>query len=52
VTAGSSGPRNDSAADQYMYVWKTEKIWAGTCRALFINLIDGTSQLAEFKFTK
>ena len=40
VTAGSSGLHYDSAADQYVYVWKTEKAWAGTCRAFFVDLVD------------
>ena len=35
---------------QYNYVWKTEKAWAGTCRQLIVKLIDGTVQLANFKF--
>jgi predicted extracellular nuclease len=52
VTAGSSSLRYDSGTGRYIYVWKTEKAWAGTCRALYINLIDGTTQRADFRFTK
>jgi hypothetical protein len=52
VTAGSSSLRYDPGTGQYIYVWKTEKTWAGTCRALYINLTDGTTHRAEFKFTK
>jgi uncharacterized membrane protein len=37
-------------ADQYSYIWKTEKAWAGTCRQLMISLTDGTTHTALFKF--
>src|SRR5262249_5018605 len=42
----SYGPRTD----QYHYVWKTEKSWAGTCRQLIVKLNDGTVHVANFKF--
>jgi len=48
--AGGSGLSYDAASDQYTYVWKTEKAWAGTCRALTIRLVDGTEHHAYFKF--
>jgi hypothetical protein len=31
-TAGSSRLSYDPVSDQYSYVWKTDKVWAGTCR--------------------
>lgn len=52
VTAGSSGLNYDAAAGQYIYVWKTEKAWAGTCRQLVIKLKDSTYHRANFKFSK
>jgi hypothetical protein len=52
VTAGGSSLSYDSSIDQYNYVWKTDKAWAGTCRQLEVKLIDGTSHLANFKLTK
>jgi hypothetical protein len=52
VTAGSSSLQYDATTDQYIYVWKTDKSWAGTCRQLQVQLIDGTRHVANFKFTK
>lgn len=50
-TPGSSGLSYDLLADQYNYVWKTEKAWMG-CRQLVVKLADGTEHRANFKFTK
>jgi hypothetical protein len=50
VTAGSSSLTFDPLTNQYIYVWKTEKSWAGTCRQLIIKLFDGTIYYANFKF--
>jgi hypothetical protein len=50
VTAGGSSLNYDAAADQYIYVWKTDKIWAGTCRQLEVKLNDGFTHIAYFKF--
>lgn len=49
-TAGSSSLSYDASANQYVYVWKTESSWAGTCRVLTVGLIDGTTHAAYFKF--
>ena len=50
VAAGKSSLSYNADADQYIYVWKTLKIWAGTCRKLVILLNDGTSLEADFTF--
>ena len=50
VTAGGSALSYDATADQYVYVWKTDKAWAGTCRQLVVQLKDGTARRANFKF--
>jgi hypothetical protein len=42
----------DPATDTYTYVWKTNKIWAKTCRQLVLKLDDGTFYRANFNFTK
>ena len=50
VTAGRSSLSYDPVADQYTYVWKTDKRWAGTCRQLVVRFQDGTERTASFKF--
>jgi hypothetical protein len=50
VTAGGSSLSYDPLADQYIYVWKTEQAWAGTCRQLVVQLNDGSIHRANFKF--
>ena len=52
VTAGNSSLSYDAGSDRYNYVWKTDKAWAGTCRALILKLKDGSVHRANFKFTK
>jgi hypothetical protein len=50
VTAGKSSLSYDDG--QYNYVWKTEKGWAGSCRAFSLGLTDGSTQIAYFNFTR
>lgn len=52
VAAGASGLSYDTATGNYVYVWKTEKAWAGTCREFMITLRDGQAITARFKFSK
>jgi len=49
-TAGSSSLSYDASTDQYIYVWKTDAAWAGTCRQLVVTLNDGSVHIANFKF--
>ena len=48
--AGRSGLSYDAASGAYTYVWKTERAWAGTCRALVLKLADDTWHMAAFRF--
>jgi hypothetical protein len=52
VTSGNSTLNYDSTVDQYIYVWKTDKSWAGTSRIFVLKLADGTYHYAVFTFTK
>ena len=49
VTAGNSSLSYDPGANQYNYVWKTEKNWIG-CRQLRMTFKDGSVRTAMFKF--
>ena len=48
LTAGGSSLT--FSGDQYIYIWKTESSWAGTCRQLVMTLNDGSVHTANFKF--
>ncbi|HKO45485.1 MAG TPA: PxKF domain-containing protein [Pyrinomonadaceae bacterium] len=50
VTAGGSSLSYNPITDQYIYIWKTDASWAGTCRQLVIELNDGTIHRANFQF--
>ena len=50
TAAGNSSLSYDPSADQYIYVWKTDGSWAGTCRQFVIQLNDGTVHRANFRF--
>jgi hypothetical protein len=50
TTTANQGLTYDAGANQYNYVWKTQKSWAGTCRQFTLRLSDGSDHLALFKF--
>jgi hypothetical protein len=50
AAAGTSGLRYDLANEQFVYVWTTQKSWAGTCRRLVVTLAAGTKHFADFRF--
>jgi alpha-tubulin suppressor-like RCC1 family protein len=48
--AGKSSLSYDPSSGTYTYVWKTDKAWAGTCRAVVLKFTDNTSHVAGFWF--
>jgi hypothetical protein len=50
-TASASGLTYDPDADLYIYTWKTDRAWRGTCRQLIVMVSDGSIHRANFKFT-
>ncbi len=52
VSATSSGLSYDPVTDIYVYTWKTQKPWAGTCRQLVMKMDDGTFHRANFMLRK
>lgn len=52
VTAGTSSLLYDPLADVYSYIWKTDKVWAGTCRRLILKYSDGQQRTADFRFSR
>jgi len=50
VSAGSSSLTYEPSTDRYIYVWKTDKRWKGTCRQLMVVLADGNIYAANFRF--
>lgn len=52
IPSGMSSLSYDPLTNNYNYIWKTNKAWAGTCRQLIVKFNDGTTYLANFKFTK
>ncbi|HYF26288.1 MAG TPA: PxKF domain-containing protein [Baekduia sp.] len=49
TTTTNQGLTYDPFADQYVYVWKTSKSWAGQCRRLALKLTDETVHEAVFR---
>jgi hypothetical protein len=50
VTAGGSSLSYGNG--QYIYVWKTDKPWASSCRRLDVKFVDGQTKSAMFQFKK
>ncbi len=40
--ASNGGLKYDAAVDQYVFTWKTDKSWAGTCQRITLTLTNGT----------
>lgn len=52
VTPGGSSLTYNASSDTYTFVWKTQKIWAGSCRQFELRLNDGSVHTALFQFRK
>ena len=42
----------DRRKKRYVFVWQTERRWAGSCRQFMLKLKDGTVRRADFKFVR
>lgn len=51
-TSATTTLHYDSASGQYVYLWKTDKSWAGSCRQLTLRLVDGSDHAAQFHFVR
>ena len=47
---GNQTLQYDAATGHYMFPWKTDPQWKGTCRQLVLRLADGNEYTANFKF--
>ena len=47
---GNQTLKYDAATGHYMFPWKTDPQWKGTCRQLVLRLADGNEYTANFKF--
>jgi hypothetical protein len=52
LPAGKGGLNYDALLGQYVYAWRTDKAWAGTCRRLVLQFVDVTQQSASFQLKK
>jgi hypothetical protein len=52
VADSKSGLSYDATTDQYVYVWKTNKNWAGKCFTFDLGLDDGSSHTFKVGFTR
>jgi hypothetical protein len=50
VATTPSGLTYDAATGQYIYAWKTQSAWKGTCKQLHMPLSDGIDHTALFQF--
>ena len=49
-TVAAGGSSLSFGGGRYIYVWKTDKTWGGTCRQLVVKLHDNTEHRVTFRF--
>ena len=49
TTAAAGALRYDADADQYVWLWRTDRAWTG-CKLLTVRLTDGSAKAAMFSF--
>jgi hypothetical protein len=42
----------NASLSRYLYDWRSDKAWSGTCRAVTLTLRDGTFHRADFRLSK
>ena len=52
ASTSQAGLQYDASSGQYVYVWKTNKTWAGACGTFELGLVDGTNHRALFHFVR
>jgi hypothetical protein len=55
ATADSARPQRlkyRPRRDRYVFLWKTKRAWAGTCRQFVLGLDDGSGHRANFHFRR
>jgi hypothetical protein len=40
----------NASVDRYVFLWKTDRAWAGSCKQLVVKLRDGTEHRADVRF--
>jgi hypothetical protein len=50
VPAGGSGITYDQGNGQYVFAWRTDRAWSGTCRQVVVTADDGAVHTARFQF--
>ena len=50
ASPGAAALHSAASNGRYAYPWKTQKSWAGSCRELALELVDGSLHRAYFRF--
>jgi len=50
IYPGNSGLGYDPETDVYLFGWKSDRTWSGSCRRLMLLFNDGSMHTADFYF--